>query len=77
MVAAVASSGSGNDGKRICVLGAGVIGLSSAVRLAEELENVQVSVPVRDVISARRAACQPSSRCRAPHSTEGTVTCPL
>lgn len=53
-MAAAASSGGGGDGKRICVLGAGVIGLSSAVRLAEELENVQVSVPFCDVVSAQK-----------------------
>ena len=40
----VAAADGGDGGKRICVLGAGVIGLSSAVRLAEELENVQVCV---------------------------------
>ena len=41
-VVMAASGGHGGGGKRICVLGAGVIGLSSAVRLAEELENVEV-----------------------------------
>ncbi len=46
IVPSAASGGHTGSGKRICVLGAGVIGLSSAVRLAEELENVQVSIPV-------------------------------
>ena len=50
--------GGGGGGANICVLGAGVIGLSSAVRLAEELDNVQVLVTSawseRPVLSSQR-----------------------
>jgi len=30
--------------KRICVIGAGIIGLASALRLAQELKNVQITL---------------------------------
>ena len=52
-------NGSTGGGANVCVLGAGVIGLSSAVRLAEELDNVQVGFQPRRTDALHAVATKP------------------